>query len=280
MTLYRWYHVFRQAGFEVGWLSCDTLATGQAHLPPTDSLVVLPSLYMLSQENAARLADWTRAGGRLLVVAGAASRCPSTFVNEQPPGQALADLLGLVELPYRWWDPARARLGLRIVSDTLTDPVWPLAVARVLPGDPPDILARWPDDAPALLGRRTGSGKAAWLGAALDVDDAATTAAAEQLIPILLQWLDLQPQIPIAGPAWRAGWLNRRYEVRLAVHPRQGQFLWIFARRGDTVWSGRQPDDALDWLSGRQIISDVVVDSYRITCMSAETSIGKPSPFE
>lgn len=285
MTLYRWYHIFRQAGFEVGWLSCDNLEAGHTDLPPHDCLIVLPSLYMLSQETAARLADWTRAGGRLLVVAGTASRGPNTFVNEQPPGAALADLLGLTEAPYRWSSEAQVRLPLQIGSVPQLGPVWPLAVARIQPGRAQHVIATWPDGSPAALladsaqcatrarahahARPDGAGRAIWLGAALDVDDASTTAAAERLIPSLLEYLDLQPQIGVVDPAWPAGWLSCRTEFRLAVHPRQGQFLWVFTEPGTAIHL-RHPQwpSAFDWLSGQPITTPDFTASYRILCIS------------
>ena len=276
VTLFRWYHIFRQAGFEVGWLSCDNLAAGLIDLPATDSLIVLPSLYMLSSQVSEKLADWTRAGGRLLVVAGTGSRCPSTFVNEQPPGPALADLLGLTESPYRWYDASRARLQPQVGTQELSEKVWPLAVAHPQPDRASTILARWPDQSPAALGVVAGQGKAAWLGIALDVDDAPTTAVAERLIPALLHWFDLAPQIAVADPDWHPGWLSRRYELRLAVHPCLGQFLWVFAEPDTAVRINHpQWQTVHDWLSGRRMPATGFTACDRIMCISPEGAAGE-----
>jgi hypothetical protein len=142
-------------------------------LPPLEDIavVVLANVGGLSSAEAARVADFVEAGGKLLVFTGenvTAESCETL----QTSGLAAGEVLGTVrssDLPFRWqtWqelhplfepfrDPQHGDLR-RLSFDAYT---------RIDPAADARVLASFRDGAPALVDRTVGRGRVLWFTSA------------------------------------------------------------------------------------------------------------------
>lgn len=132
-------------------------------------LVVAPSLNVVSEELAARLADYVRAGGHLVLGPRTGMKDEFNALNRQrQPGPLLPAVGGRVEQFYALLDavPVGGAWG----EGTAT--VWAERLDRLAPDA--EVVLRfgagndWLTDAPAAIRRRHGAGTITYLGSVLD----------------------------------------------------------------------------------------------------------------
>ncbi|NLW86117.1 MAG: hypothetical protein GXY38_04535 [Planctomycetes bacterium] len=87
------YHLFWQAGVAVDFVSSHELERITEY-----KLVYLPYMVMVDESQARILADYVRAGGRLVAEGAAAMRSENTWVSPTRPGGLMADVFGVKEL--------------------------------------------------------------------------------------------------------------------------------------------------------------------------------------
>jgi hypothetical protein len=135
-------------------------------LSPVD-LVVLAGVGDVAASDAARLAEFVRPGGGLLVFTGeqvTSDSCRALADAGLIPGR-IVDVARAAEFPYRWqsWDEDHPLLEpfrdpqhgdlRRLAFDSFT---------RLEPGDHARVLARFDDGSPALLQHELGRGRVLW----------------------------------------------------------------------------------------------------------------------
>jgi len=279
-TLWAWYHLFRKGGYEVGWLSAQLLLENARLLPEVDRAIVLPGLCMLSDRTAGMLADWVKAGGRLLIQATTGSRLPNTWLAESAPNGPLRQLLGFEEAAYRWCSLQEARMELRPAPPDVCHNgdaadraerrgpfVWPLAKPKGTVPEDCNVLLTYRDGTPAVISRAAGRGAVVWVGAAVDVTDEHSGAVAEMVLPVLKDALQTAPAVELSGDAEET---FGTYELRLAEHPELGQFLWVLSENPGPALRLSKPQwpRAYDWLHGDEYPLAEFTPKHTALCLS------------
>ncbi len=151
------YNLLLRAGFSCGFTTPrrwpDDLAAYR--------VVMLSCLQIVDEERAARLVEYVRNGGCLVVDAGFARRVSSTMLQTVRPGAGLAEAFGFrekvcVELNGRSWT-MRFQDGLETTAS--------FCRVEYEPGPETEVLATWEDGEAAVIRTRVGKGQVVAIGA-------------------------------------------------------------------------------------------------------------------
>ncbi len=148
------------------------LETGLPELSGVE-LVVLADVGGLTAGEASRLGQFVRGGGGLLVFSGeqtSAETAAAVAAEGLAPG-TIGDVVRSRDLPFRWqtWDVAHPMF--EPFGDPQSGDLRRLAFNAYLKIEPDErstVLARYRNDAPALLQRRLGDGRVLWFTSAGD----------------------------------------------------------------------------------------------------------------
>jgi hypothetical protein len=161
--------------FEESPFAPDLVRFADEGLPPLDAFdqVVLADVGTISGPEASRLGQFVRGGGGLLVFTGeqmTAEACAALQAEGLQPGR-IAGIERSRDLPFRWqsWTDAHP------LFEPFRDPQFGdlrrlafTAYTRIEPDPQVTVLARYRDDAPALLDRRVGEGRVLWFTSSAD----------------------------------------------------------------------------------------------------------------
>lgn len=162
--------------YEDSPFTADLVRYQEEGLPDLDDydLVVLADAGEIASGDAARLGQFVRAGGGMLVFTGEQTTAQSTAAlaaQGLTPG-IITEVQRARDLPYRWqtWFDAHP------LFEPFRDPQYGdlrrlafNAYTQVVPDPQASVLARYRDDAPALLERTVGEGRVLWFTSAADL---------------------------------------------------------------------------------------------------------------
>ena len=199
-------------------LAVDIVAP-DADLSPYD-LVIAPSLYVLTEETAARLEGFVQAGGTLLVTARTGVKDEGNAVVAQPLPGLLARLCGVVVEDYDSL-PAEATNALAFPGvEGAEGRVW----CDILTPQGAEVIARYGQDSyadqPAVTVNAFGNGHAAYLGTV--GNDALNDALVQRLLD--LAGLAAGPPLP-AGVELSVRWHDRTKLVFVLNHTDREQLV-------------------------------------------------------
>lgn len=204
-------------------------------------LVVAPTLNVLSQEQAQRLADYVRGGGHLVLGPRSGMKDPTNSLWAQRQPGPLAELLGARVDQYYAIDAPVSLSGeagagqATIWAEALSDPV---ADAKVLMRY--QAVNQWMDGRPALVSRTVGKGKITYLGAWVD---------SELMRELVAQWLQeakVQPIIAGLSP-----------DVEVSERVGDEQRAWIVINHGTTPQTVHLPKRARNVLTGAAVTNSI-----------------------
>jgi hypothetical protein len=153
----------------------DVVRFEEEGIPPLDGYdqVVLADVAGISGSEASQLGRFVRNGGGLLVFTGeqmTAEKCTAFAAEGLLPGR-IAGIEYARDLPFRWqtWSDAHP------LFEPFRDPQFGdlrrlafSAYTKIEPDPQTTVLARYRDDAPAVLDRRVGDGRMLWFTSSAD----------------------------------------------------------------------------------------------------------------
>lgn len=218
-------------------------------------LIVAPSLNVVSPELAARLTDYVRAGGHLVLGPRSGMKDATNSLNrERQPGPLLPTVGGRVEQFYALLEsvPVSGPWGEGQAT------VWAERMDRLAPGV--DVVLRfgagndWLTGAPAAISRELGQGRVSYLGAVLN---------GELMDAVAQRWLtdaEVATGSVIAAPA----------QVKVSRRVGQGREVYVitnFAPKSPGEVELTLPGPMLDVLGGGEVAS-VRLPRYGVAVLS------------